>query len=188
MDEEYTPTVPEQILSEEEQPQNLLDQLAARRKTIAETKEVTIPVPGYDREPPLLLIRYRLLEGPDMAKIANKVSRETKNRWQRGIFAAADTFIEAIVGFYVDLGDGMPQPLTYHGEHITAFSMQLAEALQFSDELVTSNGQPVTARRIVFALFANNDIALSQHNFVLNSWFADTSLDVSEAMLTAGNL
>jgi hypothetical protein len=48
---------------QDEPPVSPLDQLAAKHRELADTREVDIPVPGYDKQPPLLYIRYRLLEG-----------------------------------------------------------------------------------------------------------------------------
>jgi hypothetical protein len=170
-------------VQDEEQPETLLDQLSAKRREIAETKETNILVPGYDREPPLLMIRYRLLDGTELDKIDNRVRRETKNRWQRTLLAAIDTFIDAVVGFYVDLGDGNPKPLTYHGNPLTNFGPDLAEAMQFADQVEDPNSH----RQVVLGLFTNNDVMIAQHNYQLNRWFGDTSLDVNREMME-GNL
>ena len=166
-----------------DQPENLLDQLALRRKEISETKEVFIPVPGYDKEPPLLLIRYRLLEGPELDRIGNSIRRTFKSRWDRQLYAGVDTFINAVVGVFIDLGNGVPQPLTRNGVPILGFTRELAEGLQFADEI----GDPDRPRDVVFGLFANNDVAIAQHNFLLNRWMGDTSVDVSKEFYE-GNL
>jgi hypothetical protein len=166
----------------EEAPASPLEQLAAQHRVLAETKECNVPVPGYDREPPRLLIRYRLLEGPELSQIGDKIRRETRNQWQRQVTAAIDTFIAACVGFYYDMGDGLLHELTYQGQHIKGFSVDLAEAFGFQDELP----DPPTARAVAFSLFNNNDAGIAQHNYLLNSWFADTSLDVEAEFL--GNL
>lgn len=168
----------------DDEPTNLLEQLAAKRKELSETKETFIPVPGYDRHPPLLLVRYKMLTGPELNMIGEKIRREVKDRLQRSLLAAADTFIAAAVGLFVDQGDNTPpEPLTYQGEPITGFTPELAEALQFSGEL----SNPPTARSIVFKLFADNDSALAKHNYMLNRWFTDPTLDVDEEM-AEGNL
>lgn len=181
-DEHEVPGIAEQA-AQDKAPENLLEQLAAKRKEISETRETFISVPGYDREPPLLLVRYELLEGNTLVKIGDKVRREVKDKWQRQLFAAVDTFIAACVGIFVDYGDGTPpQPLTYNGQIVTGFNQDLAEALQFSGEL----SDPPSARSVVFKLFADNDAALSKHNYMLNRWFTDPTLDVAGEM-EAGN-
>lgn len=182
INDEQVPGLAEQAAREVDDP-NLLGQLAAKRREISTTRETFIPVPGYDREPPLLLIKYRLLEGPELTMIGEKIRREVRGSWDRQMFAAVDTFIAACVGIFVDKGDGKPVPVTYEGFPITGFNEDLAKALQFRDELP----DPPSARSVVFGLFASNDVAISQHNYVLNRWFSDTSINVSEEML-AGNL
>lgn len=170
----------------DEPPQSPLEQLAAKRRELAETKETLVPVPGYDKQPPLLLIKYRLLDGQEIARMGEKIRRETRNQWQRQINAAIDTFIAACVGFYYDDGSGLPQELTEdgtpQGDHIQGFNEQLAKALGFADELPN----PPTARSVALCLFNNNDAAIAQHNYLLNAWFSDTSLDVQAELM--GNL
>jgi len=165
-------------------PTTLLDQLASKRKEIADIRETFVPIPGYDKEPPLLLAKYRLLEGPELDRIGSRVRRDVKGRWDRQITAAIDTFIAACEGIYVDTGDGAgPRPLTLNGEPITGYTEELAQALKFASELPS----PATARSVVLGLFTNNDVAISSHAMVLSRWFADTSIDVSQEMLE-GNL
>ena len=181
MDEERF-RITDQAVQDDEQPESPLEQLAAKHQQLAETKEVHIPVPGYDKQPPLLLVQYRLLEGTEIARLGEKIRRETRNQWQRQVYAAIDTFIAACKGFYYDTGEGLFNPPKYQGEHITGFNTTLAEALKFSHELP----DPPTARSVAFALFNHNDAAIAQHNYLLNSWFSDTSLDVQAELL--GNL
>jgi hypothetical protein len=168
-----------------EQPDDLLDQLAAKRQEVAENKETFIPIPGYDREPPILLARYRLLDGPEIQRLTTKVMRETKNKWDRNMNMAVDTFIAACTGIYVDLGDSgsAPQPLQYQKQPVTGFNADLAAALRFADKIADPN----LARNVVFGLFANNDVAIAQHNAMLNRWMGNTSIDITQEMLE-GNL
>jgi hypothetical protein len=182
-EEETAPTPIEEAVQSEPEPENLLEQLAAKRRDVADTRETNIPVPGYDTEPPLLLIRYKLLDGHTLMQMGEKIRRQNKDRWTRALNAAIDTFIGACIGFYYDLGDGILQPLTYHGEHIRGFTMELAEALNYKQELP----EPPTTRSIVLGLFANNDVAITQHAFMLNRWFQNTSIDVNTELLE-GNL
>lgn len=173
----------EEVLADIEQPETVWDAFAEKRRAVAETKETLVSVPGYDREAPFLMIKYRLLDGPELDKLGAAVRQEFRNRWERTLYAAVDTFIAAVVGFYYDDGDGVPKPLTIAGEPVTGFTMDLAIAMKFHDTLKDPNSH----RQVVFGLFANNDVAISQHNFQLNRWFGDTSLDVSRELLE-GNL
>lgn len=179
------PGVASVAASGDETPENLVDQLAAKRKVISETKETFIPVPGYDQQPPLLLARYRLLDGPELSRLGDKISREVKGRWERQIYASIETFIAACVGFYIDKGDGKPVPMVHDGSPVTGYTVALAEALQYRDE-IPDGPDHVVARAVAFGLFVNNDVAISEHAFRLNRWFSNTSIDVSQDLL--GNL
>ena len=102
------------------QPTTLLDQLKAKRSEIVDTKDTLIPIPGYDEDPPLLLVKYRLLEGTELEKIGQRM-RKSKNvgRWDRQINAMLDQMIAACEGLYVDVaGDGEVVPLTIGGEEV----------------------------------------------------------------------
>jgi hypothetical protein len=179
MESNMSPGIAQQAAVADADPTNLLEQLAAKRKEISENKETFIPIPGYDREPPLLLARYRLLEGPELAGIGQKVSREIKARWDRQLFAAIDTFIAACIGIYVDKGDGKPEPLTVNGDPVLGFDESLAEALHYKSEL----SQPVRGRDVVLGLFGKNDVMITNHAMQLNRWFGDTTVDVSQEFL-----
>ena len=180
LEEERTPGLTDAAIQDPE-PESLLEQLAAKHRQLADTKECYIPVPGYDKEPPLLLVCYRLIEGNEVARMGEKIKRETRNQWDRQVKIAVDTFIMTCKGFYVDAGDGDVKPLTFKGEHIVRFDGDLAEALGFVNELP----EEFTARSVVFALFNNNDAAIAQHSFYLNRWFSDTSINIQDEI--AGN-
>lgn len=168
----------------DEQPDTLLDQLAAKRDAVAENKETFVPVPGYDSgEPPFLLIKYRLLDGAEITRIVSHVRDEFRNQWERGLYSAVDTFILAVTGVYVDKGDGIPVPLTVQGQDVLGFTPALAQALGFAGKIE----DPSRPRDVVFGLFANNDVAVTQHNYMLNRWFGNTSLKVSRELFE-GNL
>lgn len=182
MEDEQTPLV-EKVLPDE-QPENLLNQLAAKRQIVAETKETLIPIQGYSETPPALMVKYRLLDGPEIARIATNTRQEFKNKWDRNVHAMVDVLIAACVGIYVDNDDGKePAPLTVSGQPLAGFSRGLAEGLQFADKI----DDPDRPRDVVFGLFGNNDIALATHANNLNRWMSDTSVDVTREMFE-GNL
>lgn len=181
---EVAPTPVEEAIEDGKAPENLLEQLAAKRREISEHREIDLPVPGYDTEPPLLLIRYKLLDGHTLTQIGMKIRRQQGDRWLRALNAALDTFIAACTGFYVDLGEGIAEPLTYNGEHIRGFTMELAEALQFTKDLPEN----ATTRHVAMGLFGGNDVAVTQHSYLLNRWFQNTSIDINEELLMEGNL
>lgn len=162
--------LPEQM----EEPSNLMENLRRKRQELIENRDELFPVQGYDE--PKLLVKYRLLDGAELEAIGRKVSKQVKDRWQRGMLASMDTFIAACEGFYVDLGNGDPQPLEYPQGSGTPLRYEpaLAEFLGFSAE---------NARSVVQGVFANNDIAILQHAVLLGRWMGNTSLIVDEEFL-----
>jgi hypothetical protein len=159
----------------ENTPDNVLDLLKEQREQVRQNTEVTIPLPGYDQEPPILLARYRLLEGPELERIASKVERETKPRWNRVVLSSVDTFIAACTGMYVDInGDGNPVPMTLGGEPIPGYNDDLAQALGFKTQ---------NAREVVFGVFASNEMAIVEHNAKLSRWMGNTARRVDQGFL-----
>jgi len=158
---------------QDERNESLLDNLQRKRADLA-TKETYIHIPGYDKDPPILLAKYRLVEGKELDMLGDKVTRETKNKWDRQVLAAVDTFITCCEGMYVDHGDGEPKPMTLEGEHIWGYNEQLATALNFEAK---------TAREVVFGVFVNNEIAIMQHNMMLSRWMSNTSRQVDDDFL-----
>jgi hypothetical protein len=157
------------------QPDSLLGVLREKRKELSENKQTYIALPGYDKEPPILMALYRLVDGPEIDKIARKVRSEVKDNWQRQVLSAVDLFITACEGMYVDVDDGKgPQPMTMNGEPIMGYNEQLAEALQI---------ESTTARQVVFGVFADNDVAIMQHSVRLGMWMGDTTRNVDELFL-----
>lgn len=172
MEEEVIP-----LVMTEEQPDNLISQLREKRRAVEETKEVFLPIQGYDASPPKLLARYRLLSGPEINVIGEKVRRTIKGRWERQITAAVDFMIAACTGMFVDLEDGNgPIPLTFNGGEVTGFTEDLAQVLGFETD--------GTARSVVFGVFGKNELSISTHNIQLNRWMSDTSLDVTQDLLS----
>lgn len=183
MEEELTQPTPIQQALEPDQGSSLLDQLAAKRQAVNDTKETFIPLPGYDKNPPILLAKYRLLDGTEIARVADKTRTEFRNRWERQIYSAVDIFTVACIGIYYDLEEGEgPQPLTVQGVPVMGFTSDLAEGLKFADKLEDPNDQ----RQVVFGLFGNNDVMIGQHSFALQRWFGDTTQEVTSDLL--GNL
>jgi hypothetical protein len=174
-EQDAVPGNPALAATETEEASSLLEGLRQRRSELSETKEVLIPLPGYDREPPILMAKYRLLEGHEIDAIGRKVVRETKDRWDRQIIAAVDTFINACEGMYISMGNGKePEPLTMNGDPVAGYNQDLARALKFDAD---------TAREVVMGVFAGNDVAIMQHNVRLSLWMGDTTRRIDEDFL-----
>jgi hypothetical protein len=171
------------LLPAEEQPNSLLDQLAAKRRDVSENREVLIPVPGYEA-PPLLLIKYRLLEGTDIDRIGRNMRQDRSGRWDKQLNAMFGLMTMAVLGVFVDVdGGGTTQPLTINGVPVTQFSTELAQGLGYATELPESP----TSANVIFGLFGNNELAIAEHCARLNRWMSNTSADVNETLL-GGNL
>lgn len=152
--------------------ESLFEQLREKRAEAQAGKETLIPIPGYDREPPILMAKYRVLDGDVINKIARKVNQETRDQWDRQMLAAMDGMIAACVGMYVDLQDGNePQQMTKNGLPIMGYTAELAEALEFAAS---------SAREVVRGVFVSNDVAIMQHNIRLSMWMGNTSRKIDE--------
>lgn len=170
--DEATPLLHE-IEEEADAPNSLMEQLRAKREEIASTRDVFIPITGY--EVVGLQARYNLLERPQIVEIGNKVLKETKDRSERQMLILIDTIIQATEGFYTQrTGDSDPVPLEDDaGNHVRLWG-QLAQYL---------GGQSATARDALHFVFGNNEFAIGGHGIVLNRWMGNTSIDVDSELL-----
>jgi hypothetical protein len=160
---------------------SLLDALAAERDEMAAERETFIPIPGYGRDSGvIMLVKYRLLGGEEIAGIGRKVQREFRKsqQYERILYASIDTMIAACEGFYAQRGtngEKLELPL-YH------YDTELAKALKFEDQI--DPNQP--ARSVVIALFGGNMIAIQQHTLLLGRWMGDTTMDATAEFLDQG--
>jgi hypothetical protein len=153
---------------------SLFEQLREKRAEAAAGTETFIPIPGYDSEAPVLLAKYRVLDGKELDTIGRKVQKQTKDRWNRQILAAMDSCIAACEGMYIDMLDGSePQPLTFNEIPILGFTGELAQALQY---------EATNAREVFSGLFLGNEVAMIQHNVRLSLWMGNTSRKVDQDM------
>ena len=156
--------------------ESIFENLRDKRTELGKNQTIILTIPGYDNEPPVLMAKYRLMTGKELDDIANRVSRETKDRSQRQTLAAVDTFITCCEGIYYDMMDGegpIPFP-SLNDMPVMGFNQDLADALQFPAE---------TSRQVVFGIFADNDIAIMQHNVRLGMWMSNTSRKMDEDFL-----
>lgn len=166
-------------LPEEEKAGSLLDALASDLNSLATERETLIPVPGFGAKSGVgLSIRYRLLEGPELVSIGQRIQREFRKtqQYDRVTFASIDTMIAATTGF-VAIKDGEEIELPF-----TNFGLELAQALRIADKIDDNN----PARSVVVSLFGGNMVALQQHSLLLARWMGDTSIDVTAEFLEAG--
>ena len=157
--------------------QSLLEGLRQKNRDL-QNKETYINIPGYDDAPPIMKAKYRLLEGKEIDDIMTKVMKEVKGNWDRQVLSAVDMFIAACEGMFVDIGDGAEEPYqmkTNEGTEILGYNPDLAAALELQGT--------ETARQVVFAVFANNEAAIMQHNVKLSLWMSNTSRKVDDDFL-----
>ena len=122
------------------------------------------------------MAKYHLLDGKELDMIADKVKRQTRNRVDRGLFAAADTLIECCDGLYIAKDENVFEALDPD---------KRGTPLAYEPALGAFIGAvgADTARKVVFALFGENDSALAAHTMKLNRWFANTNRDADEDFL-----
>lgn len=158
---------------------SLLDALATQRDELAASREVYIPIPGYEKSGMQMLARYRLVSGEEIAAIGKKVTREYTKRqtYERNLYASIDLMISACTGVFVER-DGEKIQLKHNGVEIDGYNQSLAEALKFDGG---------TSRLVVLGVFGNNIVAVQQHSMLFGRWMSDTSTDVMGELLE-GNL
>jgi hypothetical protein len=159
--------------------------LAQQRNALATTRETYLPIPGYERSGIALYVKYRLVDGDEIAKIGRKVTGEFRRSqaYERQLWASVDVMIAGCEGLFVDLGDRKKIPLkTNAGTEVSGFNADLAEALGFAGEI--NPNQP--ARSVVLGVFGGNMVALQQHALLLGRWMSDTTADVTQEFLEAG--
>lgn len=159
---------------------SLVDLIQSELQELAEVKDVTIPVIGYEKSG--LAIKYRMPEGgKELDMIAQKCEREVKERWARNLNIAIDTMIALCEGFYVKPLDAPeyvmldPQDAGYP----VKFDARMAVILGLTEE--------APARQIVKKLFDGNELAVSNHSEKLGRWLNNTKADLEVELWQMGN-
>jgi hypothetical protein len=158
---------------------SLLDSLSEEREEVAANREVDIAIPGYRRV--RLYARYRLLDGPEISAIGQKIVKEfRKSRYNQALYGSIDAFLAACVGIYYEEEEGGERgQLTVNGVPVTGYTLELARGLKLEDRIDPQN----PARSIVLLVFGGNEVAIQAHNLKLGRWMTDTSVDVDEEFL-----
>jgi hypothetical protein len=167
------PDVGEEVLSEEET-NTILESIRTKRRELFENRSTYISIPGYEEIG--LVAQYHLLDGKELDMIGDKVKRQVKNKVDRGILSAVDVFIAACDGLYLSR-DG--------GTYVPFDPGRRGTPLRYEPELgsfIGADGAD-TARKVVFALFGDNDAAIGNHSMKLNRWFMNTTRDADEELL-----
>ena len=177
-EEQEQPLVHEITSDEATKQPSLADQLRARRTEIAESREVYLPITGYEEFG--VFARHKLLEREDIERIGKQVVGETRDRAERNMRILFDTIIYSTVGFYLKTEDeeGYAQIQDdRHGDaHVTTwpeFAYYLGR-----DESETSN-----IRGSLYWVFGGNEFSIGQYGILLNRWMSNTGMKVDEDLL-----
>lgn len=157
---------------EEEIPQNLIDQIRAKRQELLENTTCFISIPGYEEIG--LVAQYRMMTAKEIETIASK-SKKDKDKVRRGMNIAIDTLIEACGGLYLIREDGAAIPFDPNKRGMAlGYEKELADFLGF---------EAVAARQVLRGLFGESDTMISGHAVKLQRWFMNTSRDADEELL-----
>lgn len=159
---------------------SLIDLIKAEHQELADKKDVTIPVIGYEKSG--LAIKYRMPEGvKEIELIGEKIERETKDTSARNLYMAMDTLIKLCEGFYVK-----PQDVT---EYVLLDPTDVGEPVRFDARMATIVGLPEEspARLIVRKLFGNHELAILNHTEKLSRWLNNTNADLTLELWQMGN-
>lgn len=160
-----------------DRPLSLQERLAGIRKDKAENRTYDIDIPGYDGE---LFGRYKLLDEHKIAQLVNTARKTTKDPVERGIAAASDVLINALIELWVrDEGREIRLAEVMGLENPVRFDLHLAEFLKFKDEL----GETPNARGVLRKLFIDNGLAIGAHSQRLQRWMTTNGVELSEEIL-----
>lgn len=152
------------------QPVSIVDMLRNDLEQINSIQDTLILVPGYENS--RLAVKYRLASGRELTDIAQKVWREQKDLYSRGLLAAIDTMVVLCVGLYVQ-PEGVESPVELDPQ-------EMGMPVSFSDDrladiLGMAPDEPRSARAVVRKLFNNNELAIMAHSTKLQEWLQDTT-------------
>lgn len=179
MIEDREPLIHETMSGDALGPENLMNQLRAKREEIANTRDTFLPITGY--EDLGLQVQHRLMDRPEVEKIGRKVFHEVKNRGERQMRILVDQIIQSTIGFYIQREeDDEPVQLSdeNNGDEDIERWDQMAAYLGWDP-----NGN---ARSALYYVFGGNEFAVGQYGILLNRWMGNTGLNVDEALLGEG--
>jgi len=169
--------VTEVLNPDEDQPKSLAEQLRARRTEIAETKEVFLPIIGYEDYG--LVAKHRLIERVEVEKIGRGVIVETRDRGERNMRILLDTIIRSTTGFYLQ-GEKDPKPVEddRNGDsHVLTWN-HLGYYLGWEPEPNQDD-----SRTALYWVFGFNEFAIGQYGIMLNRWMGNTGVKIDEEFL-----
>lgn len=156
---------------------SLADQLRERRTEIADSKEVFIPLTGYEKYG--VHVKHKLVDRTVVEDIGRKVVAETKDRGERNMRLLLDTIIHSTSGFFIkDDDEEEYKPITEPGDGTSIMRWDA-----FALYLGWDPGNEPYARSAVYFVFGNNEFAVGQYGIILNRWMGNTGIKVDEEFL-----
>jgi|SRR5262252_235070 len=157
-------------------PGSLADQLRAQRTALAETKEVILPLTGYEEYN--VAVKHRLIDRKEIEVIGRKVLTETRDRSERNMRILLDTIINSTVGFYLQDGEEVReiQDDRHNDRHVLNWD-------EFANYLGWQTNGEGDARTAVYWVFGFNEFMVGQYGIMLNRWMANTGMKVDEEFL-----
>jgi hypothetical protein len=153
---------------------SILDLLKQDYQEVQEVEDIYIPLVGWERTG--LASKYVLPDsGKDLDLIAQRVMRESKDRYQRNLHICIDTMVLLSEGLFLKppgIDDYEPLDPEELGMPVT-FKDGYRLAPIFGWE-----GEPPTARVAVLRLFGNQELALLGHAEKLQRWMQNTKADL----------
>jgi hypothetical protein len=159
-------------------PPTLADQLRARRKEIAESKTVMLPLTGYEEHG--VLVQHHLMDRVEVEVIGRKVLNETKNRAERNMRILLDVIINSTDGFYLQPEGADPDEIRddRNGNEPVYGWDGFARYLGWQQNVGEGD-----ARSALYFVFGGNEFAVGQYGILLNRWMGNTGLKVDEEFL-----
>jgi hypothetical protein len=180
LDEQVQPLVHDIEDEVASKPPSLSDSLRSRRKEIAETKEVLLPLIGYEEFN--VAVKHRLIERSEVEAIGKKVIAETRDRAERNMRILLDTILNSTLGFYIQEDGGIAQPIINDLDG----DRQVINWDEFARYLGWNPGGEGDARSAMYFVFGSNEFAIGQYGILLNRWMSNTGLNVDEELLGEG--
>lgn len=161
-------------------PATLAEQLKIKREQIAETHDAFFPLTGYEEYG--VEVRHRLMDRPEIERIARRIMSETRDRGERNMRILLDMILNSTSGFFLkgDEPEDHRQILDDRRGEIPVMSWSMfAEYLGWQPG---ENGDS-DARAALYFVFGGNEFMIGQYGILLNRWMNNTGLKVDQEFL-----
>ena len=156
---------------------SIVGRLRRAAQEAAEDKYTDIDIPGYGGE---LFCRYRLLSSFEIDQIVKR-SRNSSGRSEQLMNNVLDNVITACEELCLR-ENGEDIPLRQHPEYDGDRDIPVRYDGNLARFVMLEIEGPPSARKVVLALFGNNDIAVSHHAAILSRWMMRSSSEIDELL------